>query len=200
MEKLRLLATWFNVSGIFPWRMKMDKKSGNFAGFKFSYKYTSAWWCFVSAAMQFTGLVTLTCHLYHVYPYFITDPPTEDNIVQCDSWIAWKIIMFANCVNLASFVLLASLPRLITLQFGRLNVACNTIRQVDHAIRDQVADGGQFKKSRLFAIAAVNILPVDWSNSKLMLLTIFFPINSTSWQVWLISFVIAQCLFVIGRL
>lgn len=52
LERLRILLLWTNVTGLLPFRMELDRDSGKFHGFLFSYRHPLTWWLVIWLTLQ----------------------------------------------------------------------------------------------------------------------------------------------------
>ena len=162
MEKLRHFATFCNVAGLFPFLMKIDKNSGRFDHFKFSYHYFSTWWCFISTMIQITAVAVFSyysCHKFSSNNMSSIDDDAKYLIDKCHIEVVWYLVTIIDIVNAAAFAILALMPRMWTFNFKRLKAACDSLHNFDQATGDQIGVHFRFTRYSIMVLL-ICCLPV----------------------------------------
>ena len=116
LKLLRPLVSFSNVTGLFPFRMKIDMVTNSFKSFSLSFAKVHIWW------FMFTILLQVALFVYGLYSIF-----DEFAKLRCDSiFLQIGLVLVAISVAVATMT-----PRIFFFSYRRLESACLLIKQVD---------------------------------------------------------------------
>ncbi len=121
LERLKLLSTLINLTGMMPFRMILDKKTNRFKRFDFGWRHPITWWCALSILTQLIyGPVIATIQISMVLT------KKNDPIIYMIIMSLWQV----------SYVLSRFVPFLLLFHAGHLKLAFNSLAKVDLALQN----------------------------------------------------------------